>query len=308
MGAYLSKENKLRFCYGLPILGGLILSVALVSETLYIISVLGLPSIFQKLDLTSSMKVFISLYLFLGFSSVTLLILGAYLQWKGYARFSFISNAIGVLSALITLAIPPAYGFNFTITSLVGTIISACLIVVGSALSLTIPPVAKVKAPLLTSVEVSTVAVFSASYAIMILTFVIPSPTGGYTHIGDTIVFIAALLFGYRVGGLVGIVGAVVADLYTGYSRWYVSILAHGVEGLIAGLGRGRSIVVQVIMCMIGGFLMASTYFLINIFIKGFPLAVISYGRDLFAQAAVSMVLGLVIVNIVKRVLPRFRV
>ena len=29
---------------------------------------------------------------------------------------------------------------------------------------------------------------------------VIPSPTGGYTHIGDFVVFAAALLFGYKVG------------------------------------------------------------------------------------------------------------
>jgi len=83
--------------------------------------------------------------------------------------------------------------------------------------------------------------------------------------------------------------------------------MAHGLEGVVAGLARGRSLVFQVVICVIGGVLMASTYFLINIFIKGLPLAVISYAQDLFAQAGVSIVLGIAIVNVVKRVLPQFR-
>lgn len=160
---------------------------------------------------------------------------------------------------------------------------------------------------LLSSIEVSTIAVFSALYAIMILILKIPSPTGGYTHIGDTIVFLAALLLGRKVGGLVGVIGSVAADLYTGYPRWFVSILAHGLEGFAAGFAKGKNVKVQVVMCIVGGFLMATTYFLVNIYIKGLPLAIISYVRDLFAQAAVSMVLGIIIANIVKRILPQLR-
>jgi uncharacterized membrane protein len=160
---------------------------------------------------------------------------------------------------------------------------------------------------LLSSIEVSTIAVFSALYAIMILILKIPSPTGGYTHIGDTIVFLAALLLGRKVGGLVGIIGSVAADLYTGYPRWFISIPAHGLEGYAAGFAKGKPLKVQVVMCIVGGFLMATTYFLVNIYIKGLPLAIISYARDLFAQAAVSMVLGIIIAKIVKRILPQLQ-
>ena len=44
-----------------------------------------------------------------------------------------------------------------------------------------------------------------------------PSPTGGYTHVGDAVIFIASLMLGPKLGALVGAVGAVAADFYVGY-------------------------------------------------------------------------------------------
>ena len=81
-----------------------------------------------------------------------------------------------------------------------------------------------------------------------------------------------------------GAIGAVVADLYTGYDRWFISIPAHGLEGIIAGFARGRRLTVQVALLIIAGFVMASTYFYLNVFIRGLPVALISYVRDLFGQ------------------------
>jgi uncharacterized membrane protein len=151
--------------------------------------------------------------------------------------------------------------------------------------------------------KVASITVLSALYAIAILTIQIPSPTGGYTHIGDTVVFMAALLFGSKVGALVGVVGAVTADLYVGYSRWFLSIPAHGLEGFVAGFAAKKSTKTQVICCAVGGVLMATTYFIVNIFIKGFSLAVISYARDVFAQTVISMILGITITKTVEKTL-----
>jgi uncharacterized membrane protein len=293
--------------YGFSILGGILLSALSIYGALHTLSELGLDSVLHELNLSGSIKVTISLSMFLGFSGATLAFIGAYLLRKGYTRASVVSNYTGAAVALSTFTIPPPAGITSSTVLTWGTVISAMLIAAGAVPSMRTPSVAQPRTPLLSSVEVATVAILSAMYAIAILLIVVPSPTGGYTHIGDIVVFIAALLFGYRVGGLVGMIGSVVADLYTGYSRWYISILAHGLEGVVAGLARGRRRVVQVVMCIIGGVLMASTYFLINIFIKGVPLAVISYAQDLFAQAGVSIVLGIAIVTVVQRVLPQFR-
>jgi len=60
----------------------------------------------------------------------------------------------------------------------------------------------------------------------------------------------------------------------------------------------------QVVSCIIGGFLMATTYFLVNIYLKGVALALVSYARDLFVQAGVSIVLALIVAKAVKKVFP----
>lgn len=69
-----------------------------------------------------------------------------------------------------------------------------------------------------------------------------PSPTDGYTNIGDAAIFVAALLYGSGVGGLLGAIGPLIADLMIGYPRWLVTIIAHGGEGLMAGLGKGKKL------------------------------------------------------------------
>jgi len=152
--------------------------------------------------------------------------------------------------------------------------------------------------------EIALTAVLSATYGAAILLMIIPSPTGGYTHIGDFVVFVSGLLFGYRVGGLVGIVGSVAVDLFTGYPRWFVSVLAHFLEGFVPGLTKNKPFMLQVVSCIIGGFLMATTYFLVNIYLKGIALALVSYARDLFVQAGVSIVLALIVAKAVKKVFP----
>jgi len=152
--------------------------------------------------------------------------------------------------------------------------------------------------------EIALTAVLSATYAAAILLMIIPSPTGGYTHIGDFVVFVSGLLFGYRVGGLVGIIGSVAVDLFTGYPRWFVSVLAHFLEGFVPGLTKNKPFMLQVVSCIIGGFLMATTYFLVNIYLKGVALALVSYARDLFVQAGVSIVLALIVAKAVKKVFP----
>lgn len=156
----------------------------------------------------------------------------------------------------------------------------------------------------LSTLQVTTTAVFSGLTAVFTSLIFIPSPTGGYTGIGDTIIFVAALLFGPRVAGLSGAIGAVAADLYTGYDRWFISIPAHGLEGIIAGFARGKRVTVQVAFLIVAGFVMASTYFYLNVVIRGFPVALVSYVRDFFGQAGISLILSLIVARSVRRIMP----
>lgn len=49
---------------------------------------------------------------------------------------------------------------------------------------------------------------------------------------------------------------------------------------------------------------MATTYFVVNIYVKGLALAAVSYARDLLVQAGISIVLALTVVKAVKKALP----
>ncbi|MEM3622497.1 MAG: ECF transporter S component [Candidatus Bathyarchaeia archaeon] len=290
-------------------IGGLLAGAISILEVFSILSNMGF-TIFGEIHLTDPQKIlFFSLLIFFGLFSAILELTSIYFMRKGHTKASAISSYAGVISALLGLITPNMFGFAQSGIFLIGMTLSMIFMGTSAILASTIP--SKAMGPLLTSVEVAVVALFSALYAVLIiLTFQIypvPSPTGGLLHFGDFVVFLVALLFGVKVGGLVGVVGAVVADFYLGYPRWYVSIIAHGLEGAIPGLTKKRSFVLQLIACIVGGFLMAATYFFVNIFIKGYPVAVISFVQDLFLQAGISIALGLPIVKVVERTLPWFR-
>jgi uncharacterized membrane protein len=289
--------------YKLTVFGGLLIVLSSFLEAVFVLHILGF-SFFQKVDLTFDAKMLISLCVFLGLASATLALACAYLQWKGFIRVGGFSGFVAGALALLNVVVPFVYGYEAYNVFAIGTFLGVCLIAIGVELASSAPAV-KLRGPFLTSLEAAVIAVLSAVYAVLIIAVRVPSPTGGYTHIGDVVVFVAALLFGYKVGGLVGVVGSVAADFYVGYERWFVSILAHGLEGLIPGLTKGRSLLVQAVACVVGGFLMATTYFLVNIFIKGYAPALISYMRDMFGQAGISIIVGLAVARVIRRAIPR---
>ncbi|ABL77474.1 ECF transporter S component [Thermofilum pendens] len=120
----------------------------------------------------------------------------------------------------------------------------------------------------------------------------LPSPTGGYTHVGDTIIYVSALLFGPWMGLVVGLVGPVIADFLVGYPRWYVTLVAHGLQGFIAGYGAGKKFKTQLVLMVAAGLVMSFTYFVVNVYVKGLGPALVSLARDIFGQTLVSIVLA----------------
>jgi uncharacterized membrane protein len=213
---------------------------------------------------------------------------------------------MAAVPALVSLFLPSALGYPSSAIAIASSLVGLALMGLVGYMGLKLPSVIVEEKMFMSPVEIALVAVFSALTAVLTGTtgLMLPSPTGGYTHIGDTAIYVAALLFGVKVGGLVGIIGPVAADLFVGYPRWFVTVLAHGTQGFVAGLGKGRNIVTQIFLLAFSGFVMATTYFFVNIFIKGYPVAIISYARDLFGQSLVSIILGLALTKAVERSLP----
>ena len=67
--------------------------------------------------------------------------------------------------------------------------------------------------------------------------FKIPSPFGGYAHLGDCMIILGVCLLGTRNGMLAAAIGAGLADLLGGYMIWVLpSAVIKGAWALIMGL------------------------------------------------------------------------
>jgi len=66
----------------------------------------------------------------------------------------------------------------------------------------------------------------------------IPTPLpGGYFNLGDTVIFVAAVMLGTKEGLFCGAVGSALADLFLGGVVFApVTFVVKGAEGLVAGL------------------------------------------------------------------------
>lgn len=74
---------------------------------------------------------------------------------------------------------------------------------------------------------------------VLVSTFAIKIPipfTQGYIHPGDSMIFIAAILFGWRFGALAGGIGSAMADLLGGYAHWALpTLFIKSIMGALVG-------------------------------------------------------------------------
>ncbi len=84
----------------------------------------------------------------------------------------------------------------------------------------------------------ATTGLFTALVAVVTMSFSVYVPaTRGFFNIGDSMVFLTALLFGPISGAFAGGVGSAIADLLLGYSYYApATLVIKGFEGFIVGV------------------------------------------------------------------------
>lgn len=83
--------------------------------------------------------------------------------------------------------------------------------------------------------EMVQIALMIALTCIITMFVKVPSPIG-YTHAGDSMVFLAAILFGSKKGAFIGATGMVLADILSGYAVWAMpTLIIKAVMAYIAG-------------------------------------------------------------------------
>lgn len=99
------------------------------------------------------------------------------------------------------------------------------------------------KGKLITPLSLAATAVFTAVVCVATMVFSVYVPaTQGFFNIGESMVFLSAILFGPFVGGIAGGVGSALADLLLGF--WYyapATFIIKGFEGAIVGALKQKS-------------------------------------------------------------------
>lgn len=61
--------------------------------------------------------------------------------------------------------------------------------------------------------------------------------TEGYVHLGDSMIFLAAIIFGKKKGAIAGGIGSAMADLLLSYTHWIIpTLIIKGLMGYFVGL------------------------------------------------------------------------
>ena len=85
--------------------------------------------------------------------------------------------------------------------------------------------------------RLSMMGLFAAFSCIATMVLVVPSPSGGYINLGDTVVLLGAYLLGPVYGAVAGGVGSAMADILAGYAVYApATLVIKALMALLAGL------------------------------------------------------------------------
>lgn len=171
------------------------------------------------------------------------------------------------------------------------------------------------KITLKTPLKLALAAVFAALVCVATLALVISIPaTSGYFNLGETVIYIAALLFGPLVGAVAG-GGAAIADMIVAPQFALGTLIIKGFEGGIVGFlnkklqqrthNRSLSTTVAVI---IGGLEMVAGYFIYEQLVLGYPFAAALVEVPFnIVQMLVGLLVAIPITHIILRAFPQLK-
>ena len=128
---------------------------------------------------------------------------------------------------------------------------------------------------------------------IFVITAYLHIPTyNGYVHCGDGLIFIAACLLPMPYSIVVGVLGAMLADLLTGFAIWAPgSMVIKGVLALLFVCKSNKIITKRnLFMLLPAALISAGGYYLYEVLITGSFIASLSGISGSFVQAAASSI------------------
>ncbi len=163
--------------------------------------------------------------------------------------------------------------------------------------------------------KIAVAAIFAALVAAATLLFVVPIPaTSGYFNLGETLIYVAALLFGPFVGAMAG-AGATIADALVAAQFAPGTFTIKAIEGFLVGflykklVQKTKSITLSATIAIaIGGFEMVLGYFLYETLILSYPysLAALEIPFNI-VQMLIGLIIAVPVMHAVLRVFPQLK-
>jgi len=166
------------------------------------------------------------------------------------------------------------------------------------------------------TLAIALVAVFSAVVFVATYSFVVPIPaTSGYFNLGETAIYIVALIFGSLVGSLAGGIGSMISDVLLAPQFAPGTLVIKGIEGALVGSLSARlkphvhSFTIRAsIAIVIGGLEMVAGYFIYEQLALGYPMAAaLAEVPFNLVQMLVGLIVALPVVHGVLRVFPQLK-
>jgi len=147
-------------------------------------------------------------------------------------------------------------------------------------------------------------AAFAGLVAVTSVIVIFPVPKmAGYFNMGDAVIFVAALVFGPRVGGFAGGIGSAIADLIVHPLLVPYTLVIRGIEGWLVGRLSRRTFRSDYVACVLGGGEMVLGYFVVEVLLFGFGGALEDLPFNLF-QVVAGVAVGPATALLLRRRLP----
>lgn len=132
--------------------------------------------------------------------------------------------------------------------------------------------------------------------------------SGGLVHLGNVILFAAAILFGKKKGAIAGAVGMAIFDLSSGWALWApFTLVVRGIMGYIVGTiaysnnKNGDNFLINILAVFVSGIWMIIGYYITEVILYGNLLTPVASIPGNITQLVVGLVLGLPLAKILKR-------
>ncbi|MGL5717683.1 MAG: ECF transporter S component [Paraclostridium sp.] len=132
--------------------------------------------------------------------------------------------------------------------------------------------------------------------------------TGGLVHLGNTMLFISAIVFGKKKGAIAGAFGMALFDLLSEWAIWApFTFIVRGVMGYIIGSiawsndKKGNNVTINVVAIIISGIWMIFGYYITEMILYGNHIKAIASIPGNITQIAIGLIIGLPIAKILKR-------